>query len=374
METKGNHSKNPSTLPKKHLPKLHLTHKSLKTIGSSEKEVLKKLLTGFFRLHARTEHKNKNTKNKKVGCWLGDFEKTKKMHQNQNINKHTPVLLHEVVTYLDPQPGETYLDATAGYGGHAREVLERTHTAPTVLVDRDEMAIIALKQQFTGTHIQIMHTDYLHASQQLSNEGRQFDLILADIGVSSPHLEIANRGFAINKDGPLDMRMDQRSSLTAAVIVNSYDEAAIVDVLRRYGEEPHAKRIAKAIVENRPLHSTQALADVIAKTMRGRGKIHPATRTFQALRIAVNDELSQLEQSLPLWLSLLKPGGRIAVISFHSLEDRIVKRVLALVSGNRYDSTLKLLTKRPVTASPQELVTNPRARSAKLRAAVKIKT
>jgi 16S rRNA (cytosine1402-N4)-methyltransferase len=294
------------------------------------------------------------------------------MHQNKHQNKqHVPVLLDEVLRYLDPKAGESYLDLTAGYGGHARSILERTGSFTTaVLVDRDENAARILQDEF-GATANVRQQDFLSASRELLGEGRQFDLILADLGVSSPHLNEDSRGFAIQLDGPLDMRMDQGQSLTAETIVNTYSEAALTDVLRRYGEEPKAARIARAIVQARPLGSTAQLAGIAAKAWPGRSRVHPATRTFQALRIAVNDELGQLQQSLPLWLELLRPNGRIAVISFHSLEDRLVKQAFAEAAGERYDAELRLLTKRPVTASSNEQVFNPRARSAKLRAAAK---
>lgn len=298
------------------------------------------------------------------------------MHQNKHQNKnkqHVPVLLDEVLRYLDPKDGESYLDLTAGYGGHAAAILERTGSlTPAVLVDRDKEAVEALRGKFAGRETGIRQQDFLTASRELVAEGRQFELILADLGVSSPHLNEGTRGFAINAKGPLDMRMDQSQELTAGIIVNTYSEEALADLLKRYGEEPKAKRIAALVVAHRPLNSTDDLAAVVAKAWPGYRRIHPATRTFQALRIAVNDELNLLEQSLPLWIRLLAPGGRLAVISFHSLEDRLVKQALQAVAGSRYDADLRLLTKRPVTASPSELAHNPRARSAKLRAAVKI--
>ena len=295
------------------------------------------------------------------------------MHQNKNQNKqHVPVLVKEVTQYLDPKSGESYLDLTAGYGGHADAILERTGSLTSaVLVDRDQVAVKVLQEKYDG-QAAIRQQDFLSASRELSAERRQFDLILADLGVSSPHLNEGSRGFATRLNGPLDMRMDQTQSLTAEAIVNSYSEADLTDLLRRYGEEPKAGRIAQAIVRSRPLHTTQELAGIAKRVWPGRSRVHPATRTFQALRIAVNDELAQVEQALPLWFDLLAPGGRIAVISFHSLEDRLVKQAFKEVAGNRYDADLRLLTKRPVTASPDELVFNPRARSAKLRAAVKI--
>ena len=306
------------------------------------------------------------------------------MHQNKNQNTnqtlHIPVLLDEVLQYLAPQDGDSYLDLTAGYGGHAGAILDITHNySDSVLVDRDENAIRELHSRFNtegatahAAQIELRSEDFLTATRSLTTSHRTFDLILADLGVSSPHLNEVSRGFAITSNGPLDMRMDQRQELTAADIVNNYNEAALTDILTRYGQEPKARQIAQLIIAHRPLSTTEQLAALASRAWPGHSRVHPATRTFQALRIAVNDELGLLTEALPMWLSLLKPGGRIAVISFHSLEDRLVKQAFSEVAGDRYDAELKLLTKRPVSASPTELVTNPRARSAKLRAAVKI--
>ena len=299
------------------------------------------------------------------------------MHQNKNQNNslHTPVLLREVLQYLAPVKGETYLDLTAGYGGHAGEVLGRTgNAAGAVLVDRDENALRELTERFAGQPVDIRRSDFLSASRAFLDEGRQFDLILADLGVSSPHLNEVNRGFAISASGPLDMRMDQSQELTAAAIVNTYGVDDIAGILERYGEEPKARQIARLIVQNRPLNTTTELADIVSRAWQGRSRVHPATRTFQALRIAVNDELRLLEESLPIWIELLAPGGRLAVISFHSLEDRLVKQAFNEAGGNRYDAVIRELTKRPVTPQTNELVSNPRSRSAKLRVAAKIKT
>lgn len=298
--------------------------------------------------------------------------------QKQKDTVHRPVLLQAVLDVLAPQPGQSYLDLTAGYGGHSSAVLQIAQAAKdAVLVDRDEQAITALREQFEDTGAQIMHSDFLNALKELDAKGRKFDMILADLGVSSPHLEDAQRGFAFSLSGPLDMRMDVRQELNAERLVNETKPDELADILARFGEEPKARAIAKAIVSNRPIQTTDQLAAIIAKTAGFRArhaKTHPATRSFQALRIAVNSELEQLTQSLPLMLDLLAPGGRLAVISFHSLEDRIVKQFLADKAGNRYDAELQLLTKRPITASHDEIVSNPRARSAKLRAAAKIKT
>ena len=296
------------------------------------------------------------------------------MHQNQNKNtRHQPVLLEEVLQYLNPKRGESYLDLTAGYGGHASKVLDVTGSLTTsTLVDRDKNASQYLQEKY-GPEADIRHNDFLSASRELLEQNRHFDLILADLGVSSPHLNEAERGFAINQTGPLDMRMDESQGLTAEIVVNTYKEDELAEILKVYGEEPKARQIAKAIIQARPIKTTTELANVVKTVWSGHSRVHPATRTFQAIRIAVNDELTQLEQALPLWIELLNPGGRLAVISFHSLEDRIVKQILADASGNRFDAELTLLTKRPVTANASELVFNPRARSAKLRAAAKIK-
>ena len=298
--------------------------------------------------------------------------------KQKNELGHIPVLLREVIEVLAPKPGQSYLDLTAGYGGHSSAVLDLTKAPKAaVLVDRDERAAEALSGQFKNTGVRIVRSDFLSALKELSQKGSRFDLILADLGISSPHLEDAQRGFAFSLPGPLDMRMDTRQELNAEHLVNRLPETELADILARYGEEPKARSIARAIVSSRPLSDTGQLAAIIAKTAgfrARRAKTHPATKSFQALRIAVNDELAQLAQGLPLMSDLLTPGGRMAVISFHSLEDRIVKQFLADKSGNRYDSELQSLTKRPITASQHELVSNPRARSAKLRAAAKIKT
>lgn len=287
---------------------------------------------------------------------------------------HTPVLLKEVLAYLAPEKGQRLLDVTAGYGGHAHQVLELTgFHQQSVLVDRDKNAIVELHKRFDGKEVSIIHSDFAGATKQLYQQKEQFDMILADLGVSSPHLDNASRGFSFILDGPLDMRMDQSTGLSAADLVNTASQETLQTILSSYGEEPKAKKIAEAIVRNRPIDTTRMLAQIIATVYGGRGryKTHPATKSFQALRIAVNDELTQLEYALPLWVHMLRPGGRLAVISFHSLEDRIVKRVFSELGGDRYDSELRILTKKPVSGNEEEIALNPRARSAKLRAAVK---
>lgn len=284
-------------------------------------------------------------------------------------------MLEEVITYLDPKKGEKYLDLTAGYGGHAEVVLDKTRAPKkAVLIDRDLSAVNHLENRFEGEGIKIWHSDFLTASKKLAEENQNFDCILADLGVSSPHLNVASRGFSIQTDGPLDMRMDQNQELTADYVVNNYSQKDLEELIKRYGEEPKSAQIASLIVYNRPIKTTQELAKVISKVWPAKSRLHPATRTFQAIRIAVNDELELLRQSLPIWINdLLAPGGRLVVISFHSLEDRLVKQAFQEAGGDRYDAVLKILTKHPVTGENSELVFNPRARSAKLRAAVKIK-
>jgi 16S rRNA (cytosine1402-N4)-methyltransferase len=299
------------------------------------------------------------------------------MHQDDtNQEEHIPVLLKQTVQYLNPREGESYLDLTGGYGGHASAIIGMTkNPKDAILIDRDPAAVKSLGQRFEGEGVEIIQKDFLSASKKLAEEGKQFDLILADLGVSSPHLNQASRGFSIQKDGPLDMRMDTTQELTAETVINSYSEEELVRILRTYGEEPKARAISKLIVRERPIKSTQELATLVAKAWPGHSKVHPATRTFQALRVAVNNELELLRLGLPIWIEqLLAPGGRIAIISFHSLEDRIVKQALQEYGGtDRYDATLQILTKHPVSGEGDEIVYNPRARSAKLRAAAKQK-
>lgn len=296
----------------------------------------------------------------------------KKIHQEIN-NIHTPVLLDEVLEYLDPQLGNSYLDLTAGYGGHAERIIERTKSSEITLVDRDLEAITYLRDKFKSKSCEIIHSDFLAASINLQNANRRYDLILVDLGVSSLHLNEANRGFSFLSDNKLDMRMDQTQELTADYVVNKYNQHKLAQLIKEYGEDPKSQRIARLIIENRPIKSTLQLAQIVKKAWPGYTKTHPATKTFQAIRILVNDELGQLEASLPIWGKLLKPEGRLAVISFHSLEDRMVKNYFKKNASANYDSTMNLLTKNPVIAGKTEIAINPRARSAKLRAVAKIK-
>jgi 16S rRNA (cytosine1402-N4)-methyltransferase len=294
-----------------------------------------------------------------------------KEHPPQQL--HVPVLLDATLKLLAPKKGENYLDLTAGYGGHARRILSITgNFTDSCLVDRDDFALKHL-DDLANKGIRLLHTDFASAARQLTREGKQFDIVLIDLGVSSPQLDISERGFSFTKNGPLDMRMDKRQEITAQTLVNTTSEEDLVGIITRYGEEPlaFARVIARAIVKARPLFTTQELATLIQEHYRGRWKrIHPATRTFQALRIAVNDELGQIEATLPLLPELLKPGGRIGIISFHSLEDRLVKQYFAEQKQAGYEAELEILTKKPLTGDLYD-VHNPRSRSAKLRVAVK---
>lgn len=294
-----------------------------------------------------------------------------KEHPPQTL--HVPVLLDATLDTLKPIQGENYLDLTAGYGGHARRVLEKTENlTDSVLVDRDDYAIERLSE-FQQKGVRLLHTDFVSAARQLVEEGKQFDIVLADLGVSSPQLDQAERGFSFTHDGPLDMRMDRTQEVSAHTIVNTASADELTQIIVTYGEEPlgFAKQIAKAIIEHRPLETTKELADLVKDTYRGKWKkIHPATRTFQALRIAVNQELRQVEELMPLIPQLLKPGGRVGIISFHSLEDRLVKQYFNEQKNAGYEAELTILTKKPLDGVTYD-VHNPRSRSAKLRVAVK---
>lgn len=277
---------------------------------------------------------------------------------------HTPVLYREVVEQLQVRSGGLYLDLTLGGGGHSRLILEAATDVRLVGVDQDEMAIAAATQHLESfaSQVTIRRTNFAKF-----NPGKvRFDGILADLGVSSAQFDIADRGFSFRNAAPLDMRMDQTQSLDAAEIINTWDEKELADIFYQYGEERLSRRIAKQIVEQRPFETTTGLAYTVAGCFPAaarRGRIHPATRVFQALRIAVNRELEVLETLLekaPLWLN---PGGRIAVISFHSLEDRIVKHRL------RESEDLRVLTKKPILPQDDEVEMNVRSRSAKLRVA-----
>ena len=262
----------------------------------------------------------------------------KKEHPPQAL-QHVPVLLDATIKSLDPHRGENYLDLTAGYGGHASRILDSTgNYAESVLVDRDDYAIERLKS-FSDKGTRIMHTDFVTAARQRIDEGHKFNIVLVDLGVSSPQLDQYERGFSFTNSGPLDMRMDRRQEKSAKTLVNTSSAEELTHIITQYGEEPigFASTIAKMIVASRPLLTTNELADLIKHAYRGKWKkTHPATRTFQAIRIAVNDELRQVEDLLPILPDLLKPGGRVGIISFHSLEDRLVKRYFKDKTFNKH--------------------------------------
>jgi len=292
---------------------------------------------------------------------------------------HVPVLLKEAIDFLAVRRGGTYIDATVGLGGHSLEIAKRLG-APGHLIglDKDPVALEIARKTLS---LAVDRPDWptitlLHRSfAEIANDQRPgaIDGILADIGVSSLQLEDGARGFSFQAEGPLDMRMDPRSERTAEQVVNHLDERELADVIYEFGEERRSRRIARAIVRSRPIRSTAHLADVISAAARPMNseqrRIHPATRTFQALRIFVNRELDDLRALLKAPRRVLKPGGRVVIISFHSLEDRIVKD--AFRDGIK-DKYFRVLTKKPVTATKEESDRNPRARSAKLRAAEKV--
>jgi 16S rRNA (cytosine1402-N4)-methyltransferase len=288
---------------------------------------------------------------------------------------HVPVLLKEAIDFLNVPRGGTYIDATVGLGGHSYEIARRLG-APGHLIglDKDPAALERARVKLTGEDfpkVTLLHCSFAEVGKRF---GRNFaDGLLADIGVSSLQLDDAARGFSFQADGPLDMRMDPRSERTAEQVVNHLDERELADVIYEFGEERRSRRIARAIVRSRPIRSTAHLADVISAAARPMNseqrRIHPATRTFQGLRIFVNRELDDLRVLLAAAPQVLKPGGHVVVISFHSLEDRIVKDAFREGAKQGY---FDLLTKKPVTATKEESDRNPRARSAKLRAAEKV--
>ena len=285
---------------------------------------------------------------------------------------HKPVMLSEVLEALNPKVGESYLDLTVGYAGHAGKVLAVTQNyKDSILVDRDENAVKYLREKYPldESKLDILQMDFYSAAQHLIECGKTFDMILADFGVSSPQLDNSDRGFSFKNDGPLDMRMDRTQELSAETVINHFPEKKLVEIFQEYGEESIglAKKHAREIVTSRPFSSTTELANRIAGN--GWHKKHPATQVFQAVRIFVNDELSIIEKTLPLLPKLLKANGRVAIITFHSLEDRLVKQYFKQESALGYESKLTILTKNPIISGESELVINPRARSAKLRVA-----
>lgn len=287
---------------------------------------------------------------------------------------HVPVLLREALEFLNVRPEGTYIDATLGGGGHAEEILKHLERGKLLGIDRDPAALDAARERLRPQAERLIlregnfaEIDTLHAASGLPPA----DGLLADLGLSSLQLEDASRGFSFNMPGPLDMRMDPSTPTTAAEIVNRTPERELADLIFKFGEERHSRRIARAIVKARPIRTTTKLAQVVTRAIPSRAglyQIHPATRTFLALRLAVNGELGDLEAFLAKALAVLAPAGRVVVISFHSLEDRLVKR--AFQSWQR-DGKSRLLARKVVRPSEEEVRTNPRARSAKLRATEK---
>ncbi|MFN8453909.1 MAG: 16S rRNA (cytosine(1402)-N(4))-methyltransferase RsmH [Anaerolineae bacterium] len=300
---------------------------------------------------------------------------------------HIPVLLQEVITALRPHSGGNYLDATVGAGGHAAAILEGSSPDGQLFgFDQDQRAVELAAHTLSrfGQRVHLLHTNFDRLTEVAqAQQIPRLDGILLDLGVSSMHLDQPERGFSFQADGPLDMRMDLAHGQTAADLVNHLPEEELANLIYRYGEERHSRRIAKAMIRARPIRRTAELAQIVARaggySRQEQARIHPATRTFQALRIAVNDELGALERVLPQAIAWLKPGGRLAVISFHSLEDRIVKQFFQQESRDcicppeqpictcRHKATVNIITKRPIVPNLSEIDANPRARSAKLR-------
>ena len=292
------------------------------------------------------------------------------------VGGHLPVMPAEVLSWLKPRDGEIFLDCTVGYCGHASEILAASGPSGVVVgIDRDMEAIESGRQRLQefGNRVVLVQGHFVDLKGLLGIRGiREVHGALFDLGVSSPQIDDPSRGFSFQAEGPLDMRMDRSSGATAADIVNGTDEVDLANMIYQFGEERYSRRIARAIVRvrvERPFTTTSELASVIESAVPGHyrhGRIHCATRTFQALRIAVNQELDHLEPALRNASDLLAPGGRLCVISFHSLEDRIVKqtfRALSVETGGE----LEILTKRPQLPTEEEIRRNPRSRSAKLR-------
>jgi len=291
-------------------------------------------------------------------------------------DRHSPVMPSEVLYWLLGDERKVFLDCTVGYSGHAEKLLEGSGPDGRLVgLDRDRSAIEASRQRLSrfGTRAILIHGHFMELKQHLSEQGlAQVDGIVFDLGVSSPQLDEPARGFSFQQDGPLDMRMDQSIDGTAADLINRWPEAQLADAIFQFGEERFSRRIARAIVrarERHPLGTTKELVSVIEGAVPANyrhGRLHCATRTFQALRISVNQELDCLESALRDAVDVLSPGGRLCVISFHSLEDRIVKHTFRALSGKE-DPALVVLTKKPQVSTREESDRNPRSRSAKLR-------
>lgn len=306
-----------------------------------------------------------------------------------DVRPHQPVLYQEIIHALQPRRGGRYVDGTLGAGGHAVGILVASAPDGRLLgLDVDPQALLIARERLAsfGSRASIVQASYIYLQEQMEVLGwASVDGILLDLGVSSMQLDIPERGFSFQVEAPLDMRFDPGGSLTAADLVNTLSEKELADILYQYGEERRAYQVARAIIQGRPVHTTRQLAEIVSGTTRGgRQGLHPATRTFQALRIAVNGELEALETVLPRATAALASGGRLAVISFHSLEDRIVKQYFRRESqdclcpprqpvctcGHR--AVLREITRHPIRPGEDEVCHNPRARSARLRVAEKL--
>lgn len=325
--------------------------------------------------------------------------------------EHRPVLLAETIEMLDVRPGLTYVDATAGAGGHLSAIYQAAQGQARVIgIDQDQSSLESLAER-APADVTLLHSNFRYLKEALLRSGINTvdGGILADLGVSSMQIDRGERGFSFQKDGPLDMRMDTTQSLSAYDIVNGWKEEPLADVIYKYGEERYSRRIARRIIEARPIKTTLELSEIVARCVprgsdkksrkyhapnnggdggaarrTGHSAIHPATRTFQALRMAVNEELPALQEFLQASLTILKPGARLVLITFHSLEDRIVKQFFKHAAASCVcppkmpkcccdkQSELLIMTRKPVTASAQEILANTRSRSAKLRAGQKL--
>ncbi len=301
---------------------------------------------------------------------------------------HLPVLLQPIITALQPKPAGRYIDGTLGAGGHSARILdESSPTGALIGLDLDPQALALARERLAiyGERAHIIQASYMTMQVEAEKLGwTAVDGILLDFGVSSMQLDTPERGFSFLHDGPLDMRFSPDASQSAADLINSLPESELADIIYRYGEERFSRKIARIIVNNRPLSSTRELADLILKNMGKKERIHPATRTFQALRIAVNGELESIEKVIPLAVSLLKPTGRLAIISFHSLEDRLVKEYFRRESSDcicpprqpictcGHKASIKEINRKPIEADEIEKQMNSRSRSAKLRMVEKL--
>jgi 16S rRNA (cytosine1402-N4)-methyltransferase len=305
------------------------------------------------------------------------------------MDAHKPVLYQEIIHALQPRNGGRYVDGTLGAGGHARGILEACTPDGLLLgLDVDPQALALARETLAPyeKRIHLVQASHITLAEQLASlKWDAIDGIVLDLGASSMQFDNAERGFSFMQDGPLDMRFGINATMSAEEIVNTFDERELADIIFRYGEDRDSRKIAKAIVMNRPLHTTRELVAVIEKASPRRGdRVHPATQTFQALRIAVNEELAAVEKTLPQAVSALRSGGRCAVISFHSLEDRIVKEYFREQSKDLINppyeriyeqerkAVVQLVNKKPILPTDEEIKDNPRARSAKLRVIEKV--